>query len=58
MNVVINFMVTIVKSDLKAPFLLATTLKYTTPFPDWLHFTLDPYIIMLNIKQGGIKYHF
>ena len=22
------------------------------------HFTLDPYLIMLSIKQGGIKYHF
>ena len=23
-----------------------------------LHFTLDPYLIMSNVKQGGIKYHF
>ena len=23
-----------------------------------LHFTLDPYLIMLSAKQGGIKYHF
>ena len=23
-----------------------------------LHFTLDPYLIMLSVKQGGIKYHF
>ena len=23
-----------------------------------LHFTLDPYLIMLNVKQGSIKYHF
>ena len=29
-----------------------------TPFPGLVHFTLDPYIIMLSIKQGGIKYHF
>ena len=30
----------------------------TTPFPRLLHFTLDPYFIMLSVKQGGIKYHF
>ena len=29
-----------------------------TPFPGLLHFTLDMYLIMLNVKQGGIKYHF
>ena len=29
-----------------------------TPFPGWLHFTLDPYLIMLSVKQGGINYHF
>ena len=29
-----------------------------TPFPGLLHFTLDPYPIMLSAKQGGIKYHF
>ena len=29
-----------------------------TPFPVLLHFTLDSYLIMLNIEQGGIKYHF
>ena len=29
-----------------------------TPFPGLLHFTLDPYLIMLSAKQGGIKYHF
>ena len=27
-------------------------------FPGLLHFTLDTYLIMLSIKQGGIKYHF
>ena len=32
--------------------------KGATPFPGLLHFTLDPYLIMLSIKQGGIKYHF
>ena len=29
-----------------------------TLFPGLLHFTLDPYIIILSVKQGGIKYHF
>ena len=29
-----------------------------TPFPGLLHFTLDSYLIMLSVKQGGIKYHF
>ena len=29
-----------------------------TLFPGLLHFTLDPYLIMLSVKQGGIKYHF
>ena len=29
-----------------------------TPFPGLLYFTLDPYLIMLSVKQGGIKYYF
>ena len=29
-----------------------------TPFPGLLHFTFDPYLIMLSVKQGSIKYHF
>ena len=28
-----------------------------TPFPGSFHFTLDTYLIMLSVKQGGIKYH-
>ena len=28
------------------------------PFPGLLHFTLDPYLIMLSVEQGDIKYHF
>ena len=27
-------------------------------FPGLLYFTLDSYLIMLSVKQGGIKYHF
>ena len=33
-------------------------MKDATPFPGLLHFTLDPYLIILSVKQGGIKYHF
>ena len=54
-------LVTIVKGDPKAPFLIATTPRCRGgrySFPSLLHFTLDPYLIMLSIKQGGIKYHF
>ena len=29
-----------------------------TPFPGLLHFTLDPYLILLSVKERGIKYHF
>ena len=37
----------------KFPFSIAIT-----PFPGLLHFTLDLYLILLIVKQGGIKYHF
>ena len=30
----------------------------TTPFSGLLHFILDPNLILLSVKQGGIKYHF
>ena len=30
----------------------------STPFPGLLHFTLNPYHIMLSVKQVSIKYHF
>ena len=29
-----------------------------TPFPGLIYFTLDPYLIMLSVNQGGIKYDF
>ena len=29
-----------------------------TPFPVFLDFKLDPYLIMLSVKEGGISYHF
>ena len=50
-----------VEGNLEAPFSLTTTLRCregATSFPGLLHFTLDPYIIILCVKQGGIKYHF
>ena len=52
---------TIVEGNPKAPFSIATTPmcrggRYS--FPGLLYFTLDPYLIMLSVKQGGIKYHF
>ena len=52
---------TVVEGDPKAPFSLATirgVREDTTPFPGLLYFTLDTYLIMLNVKQGGIKHHF
>ena len=45
---------TLVEGDPKAPFSIDTP-------PRWkgghYYFTLDSYLIMLNVKQGGIKYH-
>ena len=52
---------TIVESDPKAPLSIATSPRCKGgrySFPWLLHFTLDPYLIMLSVKQGGIKYHF
>ena len=43
---------TLVEGDPKALFSIAT------PIPVLLHFTLDPYLIMLSVNLGGIKYHF
>ena len=54
-------MTTLIKGDPKAPFLIATTPRYwgrCYSFPGLLHFTLNAYLIMLSVKQGGIKYHF
>ena len=41
----------VVKGNQKAPFSIAT------PFPGLFHI-LDPYLIMLSVKQRGIKYLF
>ena len=29
-----------------------------TSFPGLLHFNLNPYLIILKVEQGAIKYHF
>ena len=52
---------TLVEGTLKALFLLATTPRCKGgcySFPGLLHLTLDAYLIMLSVKQGGIKYYF
>ena len=57
-------MATLVEGKTKAPFSITTTPRVvlrsvgTAPFPGLLHFILDPYLIMLSVKQWGIKYHF
>ena len=47
---------TVVEGDPKAPFLIATT--PIAPFLGLIHFTLDPYLKILSVKQGGIVSHF
>ena len=50
-----------VEDDLKAPFSIAATQSVgndAIPFPGLLHITFETYLIMLSVKQGGIKYHF
>ena len=52
---------TVVESDPKTPFSLATTLRCKEGryfFPGLLPFTLDPHLLMVITKQGDIKYHF
>ena len=46
---------TVVEGDPKAHFSIG---EGATPFPWLIHFTLDPYLIMLSVKQSSIKYHF
>ena len=45
----------LLEGDPKAPFSIATTPRCKG---GCYFFTLDPYIIMLSVKQGGIKYNF
>ena len=48
---------TIVEDDPKAPFSIATTPRALFLSLD-CSTTLDPYLTMLSVKQGGIKHHF
>ena len=54
-------LVTIVEGDQKAPFSIATTPRCRGGryfFPRIAPLYLDIYLILLSVKQGGIKYHF
>ena len=49
-----------VKGDIKAPFSITTTPRCwrgRNYFPWIAQLTLDPYFVMLSVKQGGVKYH-
>ena len=52
----------LVEGEPNSPFLIATIHRGVgegaTPFPGLLHLTFDPYLIMLNVKQGGINNYF
>ena len=51
----------VVKSNTKSSFSIATTLRCTEgcySFPCVAPLILDLYLIMLSVKQRGIKYHF
>ena len=50
-------MATIFESNPKAPFSIAA-ISGATPFLGLIHFILDPYLIVLSAKQGGLNYHF
>ena len=50
-------MATVDECDPKVPFSISVG-DGATPLPGLTHFTLDPYLIILSAKQGGIKYHF
>ena len=54
----ISKLATVVESDSKAPFSIATTLRCRGGCYSLFYFTLDPFLTMLSVKQGGIKYHF
>ena len=47
-------METVVEGNQKVPFSIATTPRCregATPFPGLLHFTLDTYLILLNVEH-------
>ena len=54
-------MVTVVEGDPKAPFSISTTPRYKGGRYSFLWITpltLDLYLIIQSVEQGGIKYHF
>ena len=54
-------LVTFVEGDPLTPFSIAVAPRRRGGWYSiyWIaHFTLDPYLIILSVKQGGIKYHF
>ena len=54
-NIVKVKLATEVEGNQKAPFSIATTPSFRG---GRYSFTLDTYLILLSVKQGGIKYHF
>ena len=61
LNINISKLVTAVEGDPKTPFSIVTTARCRGGryfFHGFPHLTLDPYLIFLSFKQGGIKYHF
>ena len=51
---------TVFEGNPKAPFSIVITPRCTGGgyfFPGLLHFSLDTYLIMQSVKQGGIKYY-
>ena len=49
----------VVKGNPKASFSIHQDVgRGATLFPGLINFTLDMYLIMLSVKQGGINYHF
>ena len=59
-HIFILLFASVVESDQKAPFSVATTPRcregcYSFP---WIATHYPWYLIMLSVKQGGIKYHF
>ena len=59
-NELVVKLTTLVEGDPKASFSIATTpiCRGRYSFPRIAPLTLDPYLIMLSVKQGGIKYYF
>ena len=60
-NWILLLLATVVEGEPKTPFSMATTPSCKGGcyfFPRIAQLTLDVYLIMLNVKQGGIKYHF